>query len=74
MLALPDYDLYIVHARGDNDGPLPIHQLIPARVIHFNRVDLLTIAEDGYDQNGNFLLQSICGPTRNPGQRSIRDR
>jgi len=78
LLALPDYDLYIVHARGDNDGQRPIHQLIPARVIHFNRVDLLPIEEDIYDQNGDIETQVIYGPyqkfgaTKYPGSVTIR--
>jgi outer membrane lipoprotein-sorting protein len=78
LLAEPDYDLYVVHTKEDGGGPVPIHQLIPARVIHFSRVDLAPFEEDIYDQNGNIETQVIYGPyqkfgtTKYPGSVTIK--
>jgi hypothetical protein len=77
LLAEPDYDLYVVHSKEDG-GVVPIHQLVPARVIHFSRVDLMPNEEDIYDQNGAIETQVIYGPyqkfgtTMYPGSVTIK--
>jgi hypothetical protein len=78
LLAQPDYDLYVVHTKDEGQAVVPIHQLIPARVIHFSRVDLLPYEEDIYDKDGAIETQVIYGPyqkfgtTRFPGSITIK--
>ncbi len=78
LIALPDYDLYIVHAKEDQAGSTTIRQLLPARVIHISRVDLTPNEEDIYDQQGEIQTQVIYGPyqkfgtTMYPGSVTIK--
>lgn len=68
----PDYDLNIMRREGNSN------QLIPERVIHFNRTDLLPYEEDIYDQSGDIQTQAIYGPDQTfgdikfPGTITIR--
>lgn len=72
IMIQPDYDLNIMR-RVDNSN-----QLIPDRVIHFNRTDLLPYEEDIYDQAGDIQTQAIYGPdqtfgnVRFPGSITIK--
>ena len=53
-------------------------ELIPERVIHFNRVDLRPYGEDIYDAKGAIQTQAIYGPDQTfgtvkfPGTITIR--
>ena len=49
-----DYLLSIVRAKGPAKAPSPIHELIPERVIRFNRENLQPIEQDSYDKDGNI--------------------
>ena len=52
----PDYDLNVMQRVGNSN------QLIPERVIHFNRADLLPYQEDIYDKAGDIQTQAVYGP------------
>jgi outer membrane lipoprotein-sorting protein len=61
LVIQPDYDLSIVRRKGDSQ------ELIPERVIHFDRVDLRPYQEDIYDPNGAIQTQAIYGPDQTFG-------
>lgn len=56
-----DYDLSVLQ-RKDNS-----QDLIPERVIHFNRADLRPYEEDIYDAKGAIQTQAIYGPDQTFG-------
>jgi hypothetical protein len=55
------YLLSIVRAKAPGRGPNPIHELIPERVIRFNRENLQPIEQDIYDPDGNIETQTLYG-------------
>ena len=55
LVIQPDYDLSIVRRKGNSQ------ELIPERVIHFNRVNLQPYEEDIYDSAGAIQTQAIYG-------------
>lgn len=55
MVMEADYDLSILRREGDG------RQLIPERVIHFNRANLRPYSEDIYDANGAIQTQAVYG-------------
>jgi outer membrane lipoprotein-sorting protein len=56
-----DYDLSVLRRKGNSN------ELIPERVIHFNRVDLRPYEEDIYDPKGAIQTQAIYGPNQKFG-------
>ena len=56
-----DYDLSVLRRKGDSN------ELIPERVIHFNRVDLRPYEEDIYDAKGAIQTAAIYGPDQTFG-------
>lgn len=61
LMIQADYDLSIVRRKGDSQ------ELIPERVIHFNRVDLRPYEEDIYDSEGAIQTEAIYGPDQTFG-------
>jgi outer membrane lipoprotein-sorting protein len=61
LLEQPDYDLTIVRRKENSQ------ELIPERVIHFNRTDLHPYQEDIYDAKGAIQTQAIYGPLQTFG-------
>jgi hypothetical protein len=67
-----DYDLSVLRRKENTQ------ELIPMRVIHFNRVDLRPYGEDIYDSQGAIQTQAIYAPdqtfgtVRFPGTITIR--
>lgn len=53
---LPEYALTIVRQKQHSQ------QLIPERVIHFSRVDLMPFEEDSYDSAGAIETVTVYGP------------
>lgn len=47
-----DYDIGVLHRKGETN------QLLPSRIIHINRVDLLPYQQDFYDANGAIETQA----------------
>ncbi|AXC13189.1 hypothetical protein ACPOL_3910 [Acidisarcina polymorpha] len=62
-----DYLLSIVQPKGAGKGAAPSHELIPKRVIRFNRENLQPIEQDTYDENGNIETQTLYGPLQTFG-------
>jgi hypothetical protein len=56
LLLLPEYDLSVFRQNANSNI------LVPVRVIHVSRVDLLPSGEDIYDKNGNIQTQAVYGP------------
>ena len=56
-----DYDLSVLQRKGNSQD------LIPERVIHFNRADLQPYEEDIYDAKGEIETQAIYGPVQTFG-------
>ncbi|QNI31627.1 DUF4292 domain-containing protein [Alloacidobacterium dinghuense] len=56
LLLEPEYVLSVFRKNGDSNI------LVPVRVIHVSRVDLLPNGEDIYDKEGNIQTQAIYGP------------
>ncbi|TCK71905.1 hypothetical protein C7378_2527 [Acidipila rosea] len=56
LIVQPDYDLNVLRKQPDSN------ELIPERVIHFSRIDLLPYEEDIYDKNGDIETQALYGP------------
>ncbi len=56
-----DYDLLVLKRKGGGQ------ELIPERVIHFNRVNLQPYSEDIYDAEGAIQTQTIYGPDQKFG-------
>ena len=72
LLLQPEYDLGVFHkSEGSN-------VLLPIRVIHVSRSDLLPSGEDIYDKDGNIQTQAVYGPYesfgdfRYPGSITIK--
>jgi len=61
----PDYDLTVVRRKGNSQ------ELIPERVIHFNRTDLHVYQEDMYDTKGTIQTTAIYGPMQAFGQQNF---
>jgi outer membrane lipoprotein-sorting protein len=62
-----DYLLSIVRAKDPSKGPNLVHELIPRRVIRFNRENLQPIEQDIYDSDGNIETQTLYGPLQTFG-------
>jgi outer membrane lipoprotein-sorting protein len=62
-----DYLLSIVRAKEPGSGANPIRELIPERVIRFNRENLQPIEQDIYDKDGNIETQALYGPLQTFG-------
>jgi hypothetical protein len=62
LIIVPDYDITVVRRRGISQ------ELIPERVIHFSRSDLVPYQEDIYDPEGTIQTQAIYGPMQSFGQ------
>jgi hypothetical protein len=56
MMVQPEYELSVLRRKGSSQ------ELIPLRVIHFNRIDLRPYEEDIYDSKGAIETQAIYGP------------
>ena len=56
-----DYDLSVLRPKPNSQ------ELIPERVIHFNRVDLRPSGEDIYDSQGAIQTEAIYGPDQTFG-------
>ncbi|HMD19757.1 MAG TPA: hypothetical protein VKH40_05520 [Alloacidobacterium sp.] len=56
LLLEPEYDLGVFRKNPNNNI------LVPVRVIHVSRVDLLPNGEDIYDKDGNIQTQAVYGP------------
>jgi outer membrane lipoprotein-sorting protein len=63
-----DYLLSIVRAKEPAKGPNPVRELIPERVIRFNRFNLQPIEQDIYDKDGNIETQTLYGPLQTFGE------
>lgn len=61
LMVLPDYELSVLRRKPDSQ------ELVPERVIHFNRVDLRPYEEDIYDSRGAIQTQAIYGPDQKFG-------
>ncbi len=57
---VPEYLLTIVRRRSGES-----HELIPERVIHFSRVDLMPTEEDSYDNAGAIATQALLSSFQN---------
>ncbi len=72
LIADPEYDLTVVRRKANSQ------ELIPERVIHFDRTTLLPSGVDIFDDSGNMQTQAIYGPyasfgdQRYPGTITIR--
>ncbi len=53
LVELPDYDLGILRRQGDSQ------ELIPVRVVHVSRTDLLPYQLDEYDGKGNLVTKTL---------------
>jgi hypothetical protein len=62
LVAQLDYDLTVLQHKDDR------RDLIPERVIHFNRVDLRPYEEDIYDAEGAIQTQTIYGADQKFGE------
>ena len=56
LLLVPEYDLSVFKQNANSSI------LVPVRIIHVSRVDLLPSGEDIYDKNGNIQTQAVYGP------------
>jgi hypothetical protein len=56
LLLEPEYNLGVFRKNADSNV------LIPVRVIHVSRVDLLPSGEDIYDKEGHIQTQAVYGP------------
>jgi hypothetical protein len=61
LLIQPEYDLSVFRKRGNSNILLPI------RIIHINRVNLLPSGVDIYDENGTIQTQAVYGPYQSFG-------
>lgn len=62
LVVQPDYDLSVLRRKGTTQD------LIPERVIHFNRIDLRPYEEDIYDARGAIQTQAIYGADQKFGE------
>jgi outer membrane lipoprotein-sorting protein len=53
LIQEPDYDLGILRRKGDSQ------QLVPVRVIHISRTDLLPYRQDEYDEQGTLVTRTL---------------
>ncbi len=63
LLADPEYDLTVVRRKANSQ------ELIPERVIHFDRTTLLPSGVDIFDADGNLQTQAVYGPYANYGDQ-----
>lgn len=56
MIEEPHYDLYTVRTKPDGN------ELVPLRVIHFDRANLRPVEQDIFNQDGNVETQVLYGP------------
>jgi outer membrane lipoprotein-sorting protein len=61
------YLLSIVRVKDGSSGTGSIRELIPRRVIRFNREDLRPIEQDVYDSEGNIETVTLYGPLQTFG-------
>jgi hypothetical protein len=61
LLLQPEYDLGVFRQEPGSNV------LLPERVIHVSRVDLLPSGEDIYDKDGNIQTQAVYGPYQSFG-------
>jgi hypothetical protein len=61
LLLQPEYDLSVFRQEPGSNV------LLPERVIHVSRVDLLPSGEDIYDKGGNIQTQAVYGPYQSFG-------
>jgi outer membrane lipoprotein-sorting protein len=64
-----DYLLSIVQEKDTPSGSNTVRELIPERVIRFNRADLQPIEQDTYDKSGNIETVVQYGPLQTFGDR-----
>jgi outer membrane lipoprotein-sorting protein len=57
LLLQPEYNLNVFKRDSDNSN-----LLVPVRIIHVDRTDLLPSGEDIYDKDGNIQTQAVYGP------------
>jgi len=62
-----DYLLSVVREKSAAGSARGIRELIPKRVIRFNRENLQPIEQDIYDQNGSIETQTLYGPLQKFG-------
>jgi outer membrane lipoprotein-sorting protein len=62
-----DYLLSVVREKNAAGAPNGIRELIPKRVIRFNRENLQPIEQDVYDRNGGIETQTLYGPLQKFG-------
>jgi outer membrane lipoprotein-sorting protein len=53
LIQEPDYDLGILRRKGNSQ------QLVPVRVIHISRTDLLPYRQDEYDEQGTLVTRTL---------------
>ncbi len=53
LVEQPDYDLGILHRHGNSQ------ELIPVRVVHVSRTDLLPYQQDEYDNKGDLVTKTL---------------
>jgi hypothetical protein len=58
MVEKLDYDVGVLHRKGDTN------QLLPSRIIHINRQDLTCYEQDLYDANGAIETQAFYSDYR----------
>jgi outer membrane lipoprotein-sorting protein len=61
LMVQANYDLTVLRRKGNSQ------ELIPERVIHFNRADLHPFSEDIYDAKGAVQTQATYGPDQKFG-------
>jgi hypothetical protein len=52
-------------------GTDAIRELIPKRVIRFNRENLQPVEQDSYDSDGNIETQTVYGPLQTFGENKF---
>lgn len=63
LMEKPEYDLTIVRKKEGSS------LLMPVRVIHFSRIDLLPYKQEIYNENGDVETQTIYGPYQTFGNQ-----
>jgi hypothetical protein len=64
LLLEPEYNLGVFRKNADSNV------LVPVRVIHVSRIDLLPSGEDIYDKDGHIQTQAVYGPYESFGDFS----
>ncbi len=67
LVETPEYDLHIVEERPPAHVDAPVRVIEPTRVVRFNRINLLPVEQDIYDQDGNVATKVTYGPYQNFG-------